>query len=243
VAINGLLRLNEIVSFEWSNISLGSIDEGSESTPMIQMSVLRSKRTGPKAMKKFLISDALSTEILTRYMNSFDIKTGRFFRKLNENLKPTMSPIGQKTISIYPQKIAEFLHLPEADKYTSHSFRHTGASVLADDGATVMQLQQAGGWESSSIAQSYVEEGVHSRMQIAQRFEDSTSASSVTKKSRTTIGSSSKMNDIHISSLMPSISIGAGSSNNHIHVNIGYPQASVDAATSISTADESKSSD
>jgi len=51
------------------------------------------------------------------------------------------------------------------------------------------------------------------------------------------------MNDIHISSLMPSISIGAGSSNNHIHVNIGYPQASVDAATSISTADESKSSD
>jgi len=101
VAINGLLRLNEIVSFEWSNISLGSIDEGSESTPMIQMSVLRSKRTGPKAMKKFIISDALSTEILTRYMNSFDIKTGRFFRKLNENLKPTMSPIGQKTISIY----------------------------------------------------------------------------------------------------------------------------------------------
>jgi hypothetical protein len=80
-------------------------------------------------------------------------------------------------------------------------------------------------------------------MQIAQRFEDSTSASSVTKKSRTTIGSSSKMNDIHISYLMPSISIGAGSSNNHIHVNIGYPQANVDPSTSISTADESKSSD
>ena len=31
IAINGLLRLNELVSFDWNNISLVSVDDGSES--------------------------------------------------------------------------------------------------------------------------------------------------------------------------------------------------------------------
>jgi len=50
IAINGLLRLNELVSFYWNNISIVSVDDGSESIPNIQMSVTRSKRTGPKVL-------------------------------------------------------------------------------------------------------------------------------------------------------------------------------------------------
>ena len=142
-------------------------------------------------MKKFLVSDPLSIEILTRYMSSFDDKSGRFFRKLKDDLKPSLQPIGQMTISNYPQKIAEYLQLPEADKYTSHSFRHSGASILADEGASVLQLQQAGGWESSTVAQSYVEEGSHSRLQISQRFEASSNITSTSKKPRTDNTSSS----------------------------------------------------
>ena len=108
IAINGLLRLNELVSFDWNNISLVSVDDGTESVPNIQMSVTRSKRTGPKAMKKFLVSDSLSIEILTRYMNSFDTKTGRFFRKIKDDLTPSMVPIGQGMISSYPKKLQNF---------------------------------------------------------------------------------------------------------------------------------------
>jgi integrase len=96
-------------------------------------------------MKKFLVSDSLLIEILTRYMNSFDTKTGRSFRKIKDDLTPSMVPIGQGMISSYPKKIAEFLQLPDPNQYTSHSFRHSGATILADDGATVMQLQRGDG--------------------------------------------------------------------------------------------------
>lgn len=170
-------------------------------------------------------------------MNSFEEKSGRFFLKLKNDLKPSRSPIGQNTIASYPQKMAEFLQLPEAEKYTSHSFRHSGATILADAGATVMQLQQAGGWESSSVAQSYIEEGATSRLQIAQRFEDTTSSSSITKRSRTAVStSSSKASDTL--SMMPTISISSGSSNNHIHVNIGYPPISITSGSSVTAEEE-----
>ena len=51
-----------------------------------------------------------------------------------------MVPIGQGMISSYPKKIAEFLQLPDPNQYTSHSFHHSDAKILDDDGATVMQL-------------------------------------------------------------------------------------------------------
>lgn len=227
IAINGLLRLNELVAFDWKNVSQGSVEDGTESRPIIQLSVERSKRSGPKAMKKFLVSDPLSIEILTRYMDSFEDKQGRFFRKLKNDLKPSLQPIGQAMLTTYPQRIAEYLKLPEPEKYTSHSFRHSGASILADELASVLQLQQAGGWESATVAQSYVEEGTHSRLQISERFHDSTSSSGTTKRARTSYAVTSS-ND-HSFSHIPAISIGAGSSNNSIHVHIGYNPATSSA--------------
>lgn len=224
ISINGLLRLNEIVAFDWENISVGSIQEGTETKRIIQASLIRSKRTGPKTAKKFIISDDLSVEILSRYMESFEVKSGRFFRKLKNDLKPAQQPIGQNTISSYPQKIAEFLQLPESDKFSSHSIRHSGATILSDDGATILQLQQAGGWESSAIAQSYVEEGTHSRLQIARRFQESNSISASSAKvqrTRYTSSSSSGQFD-NIPQHFPSISIGSGSYN-QVHITIGCP--------------------
>ena len=102
-----------------------------------------------------------------------------------------------------------------------------------------MPLQQVEGWKSSTIAQSYVEEGTHSRMQIAQRFQASTSSSSVTKRNRTVCSSSSSAANDNVWSLTPTISIGAGSSNNQIHVNIGYPPSTVTSGSSIAE-EESK---
>jgi integrase len=226
IAINGLLRLNELVHFDWANISEGSVEDKSvagtiEQKQIVQLQVCRSKRSGPRQMKKFIVSDPLSVGILLKYMNSFEDKSGRLFRKLKPDLSPSKMPIGQSSISSYPEKIAEFLKLAESDKFSSHSFRHTGASILADDGATVLQLQQAGGWESSSIAQAYVEEGTHSRLQIAQRFEHSSPSEKSSNVKSSTSVSSVRNENIQL----PSISIGDGSSNNHIY--IGYPTSSL----------------
>ena len=67
--------------------------------------------------------------------------------------------------------------------------------------------------------------------QIAQRFDASTSSSSVAKRCRTTCSSSTSSTN-QASSLMPTISIGSGSSHININLNIGYP-ASVVAGSSI----------
>ena len=52
IAINGLLRLNELVSFDWQNISEGTVEDHSESgpqsVPIIQLSVTRSNALDPK---------------------------------------------------------------------------------------------------------------------------------------------------------------------------------------------------
>ena len=100
----------------------------------------------------------------------------------------------------------------------------------------IYKLQQAGGWGSSTVAQSYVEEGSHSRLQISQRFEASSNITSTSKKPRTdNTSSSSKGSNERFLSHIPTISIGAGSSNNHIHLNIGHPQAFVAAVEEEST--------
>jgi hypothetical protein len=57
------------------------------------------------------------------------------------------------------------------------------SSILADDGATVLQLQQTGDGKVVRSLQSSVEEDIHSRMQISRRFEASSSISSLIEKS------------------------------------------------------------
>ena len=54
------------------------------------------------------VSDSSSIEILTRYMNFFDTETGRFFRKIKDDLTSSMVPIGQGMISSYPKKLQNF---------------------------------------------------------------------------------------------------------------------------------------
>ena len=43
-------------------------------------------------------------------------------------------------------------------KYTTHTYRRTGASILAALGATNEELRQMGDWKSPQVAARYVEE-------------------------------------------------------------------------------------
>ena len=74
--------------------------------------------------------------------------------------------------------IATFLGLAEPKKYTSHCFRKTAATIFADSGCSIIQLKNAGGWRSDSIAQSYVSESMLSKKSTAQAFQTIASTTS-----------------------------------------------------------------
>ena len=62
----------------------------------------------------------------------------------------------ESAVSEVPRAVASFLDLKEPKRYQGHSLRATGATAMADGGATEVELRLAGNWQSSSIAQSYV---------------------------------------------------------------------------------------
>lgn len=83
--------------------------------------------------------------------------TDRFLIQYH-NGKCQRQVIGRNKISEIPQAIASYLNLPNSKLYTGHCFRRTGATLLANSGASTTMLKQLGGWKSTGIAQgnSYV---------------------------------------------------------------------------------------
>lgn len=91
-------------------------------------------------------------------------------RRVSPNGKVTPQNIGYKTLGSFPRIIAEQLNLPNADKFTGHSFRRTGATLLAESGCSIIQLKNAGNWNSPYIAEGYVAHSMNSKSDIAKRF-------------------------------------------------------------------------
>ena len=57
-----------------------------------------------------------------------------------------------------PKLIAQFLELPNVEKFTGHAFRWTSATLLAESGAHMSAIQRHGGWKSAQVTQGYVDE-------------------------------------------------------------------------------------
>jgi hypothetical protein len=65
------------------------------------------------------------------------------------------------------QEIAELLGLPEPHKYTSHSFRRSAATELANSGFDATNIQRAAGWSSRGSAERYVNESKRAKVDVA----------------------------------------------------------------------------
>lgn len=81
--------------------------------------------------------------------------------------KVTKQPFGHNSIAQFPKKIASYLNLANTETYTGHCFRRTAATLLANTGADVLQLKRLGGWKSSTVAESYVDNSVVGQVKIA----------------------------------------------------------------------------
>jgi integrase len=77
---------------------------------------------------------------------------------------------GQHTIGNVPKTIAQYLGLQKPELYTGHSFRRSGATMVVDAGGDILTLKRAGGWKSSAIAESYVEDSVTQKLQVSKKL-------------------------------------------------------------------------
>ncbi|KAJ3653491.1 hypothetical protein Zmor_012740 [Zophobas morio] len=99
-------------------------------------------------------------------------------------LRPTNSPLRfflhyykgkctrqnvRDTFGKIPRKIATFLKLENPAKYTGHSFRRSSATLLVNAGGDITSLKRHGGWESTKVAESYIQESFGERVKIAQK--------------------------------------------------------------------------
>lgn len=131
----------------------------------------RRKQQGPKQSTSFLIVDLLMRSIVSQYIEKFQIqdRKGRLFRKLSNNV-PTKQVIGINTISQMSKDIALWLGKSpeEAKKYTAHCWRRTGATFVAESGASLQQVKIAGGWKSDTIASTYIDNSVRMKRKIGE---------------------------------------------------------------------------
>lgn len=80
--------------------------------------------------------------------------------------------VGINTIGSTPRKIAEYLELPEPKQYTGHCFRRSSATILVDAGGDMLSLKRLGGWQSSTVAEGYVNQSLKNKNDNALRISE-----------------------------------------------------------------------
>jgi integrase len=159
----GGLRSCELANLKWEDISFA--EEG------VLMNITFSK-TDRASVGSLKLLPKLEEEAICPvsyfkiYKESSCFTEGRLFLHYRDG-KFTKSPLGKNTISSVPRKMAFFLSLPNATKYSGHSLRVTSATVLADNGANTLTLKRHGRWTSESVAEEYVRQSKASRCDTA----------------------------------------------------------------------------
>jgi integrase len=157
------LRSCELVALTWEDLIFAQ--EG------ILVNIRRSK-TDQAGVGTVKLLPKLEEDLLcpvfyySRYREIIGEPVGRLFRQF-ANCKFTKSPMGKNTIAGFPKEIASFLGLEFPNSYTGHSLRVTSATVLADEGANNLALKRHGRWSSDSVAEEYVRNSKHSRVETA----------------------------------------------------------------------------
>jgi integrase len=157
------LRSCELVALMWEDIVFAN--EGI----LVNIKFSKTDQAGVGAVKLLpkLEEDQLCPVFyFSRYRETIEEPHGRLFRQF-ANGKFTKAPMGKNTISGFPKEIATFLALENPNSYTGHSLRVTSATVLADEGANNLALKRHGRWTSESVAEEYVRNSKHSRIETA----------------------------------------------------------------------------
>jgi integrase len=134
--------------------------------------------TKTKSVRKFTITGKFYN-VVQKYINLRppNVSTDSLFLNYQKG-KCTCQNIGVNKISKMGKEIANYLKLPEAEKYTGHSFRRSSATILVDAGADITALKRHGGWKSTTVAEGYIDTSMKNKMDSANKIINAVQASS-----------------------------------------------------------------
>lgn len=170
LGIAGACRIDEL-----TNLSIDDIEDTGSSL------IIKIPNTKNQLPRTFIVTDSDKNihmlDIYHKYaaLRPSNTNHRRFFVYYKAG-KCSVQCVGKNTFSKLPSKIALFLKLPDASLYTGHCLRRSSATLLADAGANITTIKRHGGWRSTAVAESYIENSVENKTIIANQVLQGTSA-------------------------------------------------------------------
>ena len=143
-----------------------------------------------------------------------DVNEQRFFLNYQKQ-KCTKQPVGVNKFGYVPKEIATYLHLETPKLYTGHCFRRSSATILVDAGGDITTHKRHGGWKSTSVAESYIDESLTNKMEVANTILQSVVPSAGESSSKSTT-------ETEILQDLPAQSVRESSYNNKTNVHINH---------------------
>ncbi|KAJ8912040.1 hypothetical protein NQ315_000533 [Exocentrus adspersus] len=155
---------------ELSQITIDNIEDKGN---LVVVKITDSKN---HSARSFVISAEVNNgkflELYRKYANlrpSSVTSHRRFYIKYTKG-KCSVQCIGINTIGKIPSEIAAYLGLPNPERYTGHSFRRSSATFLTDSGEEITNIKRLGGWKSTSVAESHIEESEKQRENLSNKI-------------------------------------------------------------------------
>ena len=87
----------------------------------------------------------------------------------NTLIKNVLHNLLINTLSKVPSRVASFLNFASAEAYSGHCMRRTSTTLLANKGADLITIKRHGGWRSSAVAESYIDDSISDKLDIARK--------------------------------------------------------------------------
>lgn len=148
VGIFTLGRIGEVVKLDMCDISR------EEKGVLVHLSRLKTSAAA-KDMSFLVPSTIQGVDIRPHWDRYLALipSEGALWRRLTDKKLPRL---GYSSVSEVTTELAKKLHLPDAEHYTFHGLRATGATLMVDSGCSLEQLMQAGNWRSRNAAEQYI---------------------------------------------------------------------------------------
>lgn len=163
---------------ELTNLTLDNIEEKDD------VLIITIPETKTKVSRKFIVSDPnkeigyISIYVKYKSLRPEGTPHRRFFVLYREG-KCTKQCVGINTFGKMPANIAGYLKLPNPELYTGHCFRRSSATMLANSGSNITNIKRHGGWKSSTVAESYIEDSIENKKKIAHNILKNTSTTTI----------------------------------------------------------------
>lgn len=93
----------------------------------------------------------------------------RFFVQYRQGVCSTQC-VGINSFGKMPSEIAAYLQLKNPEQYTGHSYRRSSATMLADSGAGITNVKRLGGWKSTAVAESYIDDSTNQKKDMSNKI-------------------------------------------------------------------------